>query len=215
SEILGCLDEIEKHPFPFDAVAIIRGGGGRTDLAAFDNLPMAVRIANFPIPVLIGIGHEIDQSVLDLVAYQSLKTPTAVADFVVEHNAAYEIQLDDIARQLKDEIQQRVQDEEDRINRLIHDLTASSKSSVLLEYQKIENLRYQLLQSSQHRIQLQRTRIDHIETLLQAIHPDHVLARGYTITSHNGITITKSGNTSKGMRIQTTFQDGQINSTVE
>src|SRR5687768_100314 len=94
AEILESFKEIEKKIDQYDAVAIIRGGGGRTDLAAFDNFPLACRIADFPIPVFIGIGHEIDQSVLDIVAYRSLKTPTAVADFIIERNAEFESRLE-------------------------------------------------------------------------------------------------------------------------
>jgi exodeoxyribonuclease VII large subunit len=73
TEILQCLDEIDSGRENYDAVAIIRGGGGRTDLAAFDNLAIALRIAEFQLPVFIGIGHEIDQCVLDIVAYKSDK----------------------------------------------------------------------------------------------------------------------------------------------
>ena len=215
TEIMTCLNEIEKDPEAYDAVAIIRGGGGRTDLAAFDNLPLAIRVANFPIPVLIGIGHEIDQSVLDLVAYQSLKTPTAVADYVVEHNALFESQLEELARQLREEIDQRIQDEQERITRLIHDLNTACKSRIFIEHQKLDHARYVLQQSGKHQLQIQHTRLEHLDTLLQAMHPDHVLARGYTITSYHGITITKSSGVQSGMKIQTTFQDGSIKSTVE
>ena len=215
TEIMTCLNEIEKDLDAYDAVAIIRGGGGRTDLAAFDNLPLAIRVANFPIPVFIGIGHEIDQSVLDLVAYQSLKTPTAVADFVVEHNALFESQLEELARQLKEEIGQRIQDEQERITRLIHDLNTACKSRIYIEQQKLDHARYVLQQSGKHQLQIQHTRLEHLDTLLQAMHPDHVLARGYTITSYNGTTITKSTGLQSGMKIQTTFQDGSIKSTVE
>ncbi len=215
AEILACLKEIEKDVETYDAVAILRGGGGRTDLAAFDNLPLAVRIANFPIPVLIGIGHEIDQSVLDLVAYQSLKTPTAVADYVVEHNNQFESQLDELAQQLRAEIETRIREEKENISRLAHDLSLACTSRIAVEFQKLEHARFLLQQAGKHRIQNQHTRLEHLDLLLQAINPDHVLARGYTITSHQGTTITKSSTVKSGMNIQTTFQDGSIKSIVE
>jgi exodeoxyribonuclease VII large subunit len=215
TEILACLNEIEKDLAAYDAVAIIRGGGGRTDLAAFDNLPLAIRVANFPIPVLIGIGHEIDQSVLDLVCYHSLKTPTAVADYVVEHNAQFESQLDELAQELRDQIQKRIQDEQEHISRLVHELNLACKSRIAIENQRLDHARFVMQQSSKYRIKMQVTRIDHLDILLQAINPDHVLARGYTITSHNGTTITKSSSLKSGMNIQTTFQDGSVKSIVE
>ena len=199
----------------YDAVAIIRGGGGRTDLAAFDNLPLAVRIANFPLPVLIGIGHEIDQSVLDIVAYQSLKTPTAVADYVVERNATFESQLNDLELQLREEIEQRLLMEKERITGLVHALSVACKSRIRVEYNKMENARLRLMQAGKYRFQMQHSRIDHLETLLQAMHPDKVLARGFTITSVSGTTITSASVLEKGMTMQTTFQDGSVKSIVE
>ena len=214
-EILKCLGEIEKNKSEYDAVAVIRGGGGRTDLAAFDNLALAVRIANFPLPVLIGIGHEIDQSVLDLVAHSSLKTPTAVADFVVEHNASFESQLDEMARHLQEEIEQRLHTEHIRIEALSNGLSHAIKSRIMVEFQKLSHIREQLFLSGRHQIQLQNSRVDAIQKLLQAIDPDHVLARGYTITSYQGKTLTKTTELHKGMSIQTAFQDGSIQSIVE
>jgi exodeoxyribonuclease VII large subunit len=214
-EVLTCLNEIEKEIEYYDAVAIIRGGGSRTDLAAFDNLPLAVRIANFQIPVLIGIGHEIDQSVLDLVAFQSLKTPTAVADYVVERNAGFESQLDVLSQQLKDETRYRIRQENDRITSLVHELNMACKSRIMVEVQKLDHAKFRLQQAGKYRLQTQYTRIEHLETLLQAMHPDKVLARGYTITSISGKTITSASTLEKGMTIQTTFQDGSVKSIVE
>jgi exodeoxyribonuclease VII large subunit len=81
--ILTAFDKIASQIDNFDAVAIIRGGGSQTDLSWFDNYNIAFYITQFPLPVITGIGHEKDLSVTDIVAYQSLKTPTAVADFFI------------------------------------------------------------------------------------------------------------------------------------
>lgn len=214
AEMAACLSAIEKQLTSFDAVAVIRGGGGRTDLAAFDNLALAVRIAHFPIPVMIGIGHEIDQSVLDLVAYASLKTPTAVADFVVEHNAAFEGRLDELAATLGEEIHQRLAYEESRLQRLVHDLQMAIRTRITVQYQKLEHARVALSRSGKHQLALQHNRIDKVEALLKAFDPDQVLARGYTITSHEGKTMTSATALHAGMNIQTAFRDGTIKSTV-
>lgn len=84
SSIVQALHRIADTGFPFDAVVIIRGGGASTDLTAFDRFPLAEAVAQFPIPVLSGVGHERDKSVLDLVAHAAFKTPTAVADFLIQ-----------------------------------------------------------------------------------------------------------------------------------
>ncbi len=215
TEVLACLEKIRSEADQYDAVAIIRGGGARTDLAVFDNLPMAIRVAYFPLPIFIGIGHEIDQSVLDLVAYQSLKTPTAVADFVVEHNAGFELQLNEINMLLREEISLRLRAEHHRIHQLAHGLNTACQSRIKVAFQKLEHLRFLIRQAGKHKVQLHRNRMEHLETLLEAIHPDRVLARGYSITSHDGKTISRADQAAKGMLIQTTFQDGSIKSIVE
>ncbi|HZV71452.1 MAG TPA: exodeoxyribonuclease VII large subunit [Saprospiraceae bacterium] len=215
SEILDCLGKIEKKKDHFDAVAIIRGGGGRTDLAAFDNLLLAIRIAEFPIPVLIGIGHEIDQSVLDLVAFRSLKTPTAVADFVIEHNAAFESRLDEVWTMINEEAMDRVRQEQQKLIDLTHHLRHGIKSRVSLENNKLNHLKHMLHQNSRNLIQVNTKRIEFISALLIAIDPDRVLSRGYTITTSAGKSVTTSASLQRGETIETIFHDGRIKSIVE
>jgi exodeoxyribonuclease VII large subunit len=215
AEVLKCLDDIEKSIRDYDCVAIIRGGGSRTDLAAFDNLALALRVAKFPIPVLIGIGHEIDQSVLDLVCYHSLKTPTAVADYLVAHNADFESALEQLGVQLKEVVEAQVNTQHDRITYLIRGLHSGIKSRLRVEFQKLEHARSSMLQAGRQLVRMQGQRLTHIESLLQAMNPDQVLARGYTITSMDGKTITHANEVERGTIIQTTFHDGTLKSKVE
>ncbi|MGB3080443.1 MAG: exodeoxyribonuclease VII large subunit, partial [Saprospiraceae bacterium] len=188
---------------------------GRTDLAAFDNLPLAIRIAEFPIPVLIGIGHEIDQSVLDLVAYKSLKTPTAVADFVIEHNASFESHLDEVWQWIQDEAMDRLRSENQKLTDLAGNLHHAAKSRILLENNKLDHILLMLRQGGKNMISSHSKRIEFIHSLLTAIDPDRVLARGYTITTHDGKSVNHSSQLNRGMTIQTTFQDGTVKSIVE
>jgi len=215
AEVLSCLDKIAKKIFNYDAVAIIRGGGGRTDLAAFDNLLLAVRIAEFPIPVLIGIGHEIDQSVLDLVAYRSLKTPTAVADFIIEHNASFESHLDEVWHWIQDEAIDRIRLEKQKVTDLARGLQHAVKSRIILEDNKLNHLVMMLRHSGKNMISGHYKRIEFIHSLLTAIDPDQVLARGYTITTREGKSVTRSAELQTGMSIQTIFHDGMTKSIVE
>jgi exodeoxyribonuclease VII large subunit len=215
TEITASLQRIEDRMNTFDAVAIIRGGGARTDLAAFDNLSLAIRIALFPVPVLIGIGHETDQSVLDLVAFQSLKTPTAVADFIIERNASFEVALDEMGVLIRDEVYKRLAREEKNITALAHGLQHAVHSRVMLEGNNLRQLKHMLRQSGKYMIDRHQQRIDFMFSLLSAIDPDKVLARGYTITSLEGRTITHADALQAGMTIQTTFFDGTIKSKVE
>lgn len=214
-EMLSCLEMIENRLDEFDTVAIIRGGGGRMDLAAFDNLTLAVKVAHYPIPVLIGIGHEIDQSVLDLVAHHSLKTPTAVADFIIERNANFESELEEIGAWIKKEAYQRIRTEGSKLSDLSHFLNHAVRSRILNEGNRLTHAKMMIRQTTKHLSKMQEHRIGFLETVLKAIDPDQVLARGYSITSHEGQTITTIAMLKEGMKIQTTLIDGNINSTVE
>ncbi|MEO5906100.1 MAG: exodeoxyribonuclease VII large subunit, partial [Saprospiraceae bacterium] len=215
TEILAAFRLIEKNIHHYDAVCVIRGGGGRTDLAAFDNLALAVRIAKFPIPVLIGIGHEIDQSVLDLVAYRSLKTPTAVADFLIEHNADFENRLDELNRWIRDEVADRVLSEKQKLNDLEQFLKQVIYSRIRLEEKRIDHIVSMLRHSGKNIVSLHAKRLEFMHALLSAIDPDKVLARGYTITTSNGKAVGSAKSLDEGARIETIFQDGTVKSIVE
>lgn len=215
AEILQCLQAIEDHHAPYDAVAIIRGGGGRTDLAVFDNLNLALRIARFSLPVLIGIGHEIDQSVLDIVAYASLKTPTAVADFVIERNAQFESLLEEWSISLRGEVMDRLAFEEKRIVSLTHTLQHVIRSRMLREEHALHQIVTMMHHAVRHQVQRHHQKLDHLHHLIEAMDPDKVLARGYTITSHEGETLTRAEQIQHGFVIQTTFINGSVKSKVE
>lgn len=100
--IIAALDRIANYLHLFDVVAIIRGGGSQSDLSWFDNYNIAYHVTQFPIPVITGIGHEKDLSVTDMVAYQSLKTPTAVADFLIDTVAAAEEHINEISSEINE-----------------------------------------------------------------------------------------------------------------
>jgi exodeoxyribonuclease VII large subunit len=102
SGVISALDKIATYSHLFDLVVIIRGGGSQTDLSWFDNYNIAYYITQFPLPVITGIGHDKDLSVTDLVAHKSLKTPTAVADFLIECVAGVDRHLFDMSLEIKD-----------------------------------------------------------------------------------------------------------------
>ena len=100
--IIKALDRIASISDKFDLVVIIRGGGSQTDLSWFDNYNIAFYVTQFPLPVITGIGHEKDLSVTDIVAHRSLKTPTAVADFLIECMNDTENHLIDLSNEIVD-----------------------------------------------------------------------------------------------------------------
>ncbi|MBN2890463.1 MAG: exodeoxyribonuclease VII large subunit [Bacteroidales bacterium] len=109
--IIQALDKIFKKSDDFDAVVIIRGGGSKLDLSAFDSYEIAVNIAQFPLPVLTGIGHQRDLSIADMVSYKSLKTPTAVADFIVSKINDFELEVISKFEYVKEVVKDRIEEE--------------------------------------------------------------------------------------------------------
>ena len=98
------LIKLQSIPDLFDLVVIIRGGGSQTDLSWFDSYDIAYHVTQFPLPVVTGIGHEKNMSVTDMVANMSLKTPTAVADFLIDGMAAAENELNELSSGIRDTI---------------------------------------------------------------------------------------------------------------
>jgi exodeoxyribonuclease VII large subunit len=113
--VINSLDRIAANPGMFDAVAIIRGGGSQSDLSWFDNYNIAYYVTQFPLPVITGIGHEKDLSVTDMVAFQSLKTPTAVADHLIDCVAGTESHLEEMSNVISDTAKLIIDDNRNRL----------------------------------------------------------------------------------------------------
>ena len=187
------IDALERiYDTDFDCVVIIRGGGATSDMSGFDTLALAENVANFPIPIITGIGHERDESILDMVSHTRVKTPTAAATLLIDHLKQV---LDGI-----DEMQTRI------ISQLQLKLSSANHQIATVET-KIPMLLERKLTSENHRLQL-------MEEKLKALDPTLLLARGYSITLHNGRTIKDATTLKAGDEIETRVAKGVIRSTV-
>lgn len=115
SSIISALERIYEYMDCFDAVVIIRGGGATPDLSSFDSYLLAASCAQFPLPIITGIGHERDETVLDIVAHTRAKTPTAVAEFLIDNMTDAAEELEEIAHSIVTSVTRRLQDEETRL----------------------------------------------------------------------------------------------------
>lgn len=113
--IVTALDKIYQYESFFDIVVIIRGGGSQADLSCFDSYLLAANVAQFPIPVLTGIGHDKDESIIDMVAHKKLKTPTAVAEYIIEKTSEFEYNIDIIKRNIFELITVYIQDQKSKL----------------------------------------------------------------------------------------------------
>jgi exodeoxyribonuclease VII large subunit len=214
-EILGSFQEIRQARRPYDAVIIIRGGGSRLDLAAFDSLQLCVAIANLEYPVITGIGHETDQAVADLVAHTSLKTPTAVAHFILEHNFKFETQLYAGYRILQKSALEIIESFESRLRR-------QSQMIKEVSLRRLSNENYFLAAAKKdlkmHTLQLLREKQAELHSLQQRttlMDPELLLKRGYSMTFKDGVLLKRPDQTESGDLIETRLSGGSIRSTVK
>ncbi len=138
--ILSALDEILESADDFDAVLVLRGGGSKLDLSAFDDYHLCAALAQFPLPVLTGIGHERDESVADLVAHTRLKTPTALADFLIRRVGEALTRLDEANERLQALLSSLLDTSRQKIEHLSTRLSRSLHKTTMGETQRIYNL---------------------------------------------------------------------------
>jgi exodeoxyribonuclease VII large subunit len=192
ASIIEALDSIAECRDQFDCVAIIRGGGSKTDLACFDQLAISQHICQFPLPIITGIGHDRDESVADLVANTPLKTPTAVAQFLIDRAHGCDMALNAKSA---------------AIMRKVAMAMSGKISAVYMAWDRIINrVKNRLLQAD--------ARLQTIEARIEARSPKAVLRRGYTYVMVDGKIVTTAAQLKDGQKITTVFNDGTATSVV-
>jgi exodeoxyribonuclease VII large subunit len=213
-EILFQLKRIKRQKNKFDAVVIIRGGGAKLDLMAFDNEKISRVVANFPLPVLTGIGHDIDESILDRVAHTTLKTPTAVADFIINHNLFFENRLMKIGSELGLLAQEKIQEQIYIIQNFQQNLHWKSENLLKDTLQKISLIENEVMRTSQSYFQNEEKKISNLESIFEVLDPEKTLKRGFSLTSVDGkiIKSIKDLDGRRGIEITTQLSDGILKS---
>ena len=191
--IISALNAIARDLDSWDVVVIIRGGGATSDLSCFDTYDLANNCAQFPLPVVTGIGHQRDDTLLDIVAHTRVKTPTAAAELLIHTMLVQAEKIEILRRAIPDTVSRRIADERRRVEMLVQNLPLSV--AMLL--------------------QQQRHRLDIWEQQLQASSPDRILARGYTLTLSGGRIVRSAAELSAGDEVVTRFADGDVTSTVK
>lgn len=192
ASMVKALHEVAKQAENFDAVVIIRGGGSVADLACFDGYELAYTVTEMLLPVIAGIGHDRDVSVLDMVAAISLKTPTAVAQFLVQKMA---------------EVHQQVMGYQDR-------LTKSVQQLLQRQNQRLQTIEMVLPLSARRCIEGKEHRLQLLERSLDLLSPQNVLKKGYTMTLKNGA-VASLQDLHTGDEITTVFHNGTVASVVK
>lgn len=215
ASVMEALNLISDRAEQFDAVVIIRGGGSTTDLSWFDSYAIAYHVTQFPLPVLTGIGHEKDVSVTDMVAWRSLKTPTAVADFLVEQTAESESRVIEMAGTLTEAVTDAIAAAGEHLASLQNRTAATARLIVRV---KSDNLNYHaetLRRSGKNVIRAATEKTEKLESALRHLNPAGVMHRGFTLTSKDGLIIRSPAELEPGDIITTHFEKGKAISAVK
>ena len=235
ASIISALEEVLASPdHYFDLVVIIRGGGASSDLSDFDNYELAACIALYPLPVLTGIGHERDETVLDYVAHTRVKTPTAAAAFIIDHQAAEATLLDELYQRITSErilrekqrlerqqavlpllITNIIQGRQNRLAILLQRMTSVAAQRLEREPARLQLMHHRLLTSSGQRIEREQHRLQLMKQRLDSLDPRLLLKRGYSITTCGGKLVRGIDTLVKGDVLTTYTEHGTINSIVD
>lgn len=237
ASVIGAMDEIFNCLDSFDVVVLIRGGGAAIDLSCFDNYNIAYYLTQFPLPVLVGIGHERDETVLDLVANRAFKTPTAVASFFVEAAQRIDSQVDNVIERLQGAVHQITIKEKQHIyavtsglpmiagrifsqkqiqlNQLTH-LVENRSSALLRDNSKyVDNITARMKSTVHDAFLKQKQKLDGAALIADLSDPKHVLKRGYSITLKDGKVVKDSSVLISGDVVETILEKGTVSSVVD
>jgi exodeoxyribonuclease VII large subunit len=214
ASVIAALDRIYQYHTYFDAVVIIRGGGATADLASFDSYDLAYYCTQFPLPIIVGIGHQRDRTVLDEVAHTSAKTPTAVAELLVEHLGKTADYLEKLQERLSASVQRLMQKEKQRLGDVEKNLKRQTEWILLRKRQKLENIQQELPRLVRYFLDKKRHAIAISEQRLQASSPERLLKKGYSITTVNGKIVKSAAQIKSADNITTHLADGKIQSVV-
>lgn len=235
--ILAALERIAAEADRWDGVVIIRGGGASLDLQCFEDYDLAAAVAQFPLPVMIGIGHERDITVLDYVANRRVKTPTAAAEWFIKRGESLLNRLNSIGSVLLQRATDLMAAEKEqlsyfegvisvfplnalrhadaRLGASISALSGITARRILPAIEKINATEAQLARAAEMAVAKQRDRLDADSRLLRALSPQAVLARGYSVTRCDGRILTDAATVESGTRLTTQLASGEITSIVE
>ncbi len=208
-EVCKAFEDISEKNGNYDCVIIIRGGGSKLDLAGFDNYNIGAKISKCAIPVITGIGHEIDSTVADIVAFKSLKTPTAVADFVIEHNLGFESKIAESVYYIGKMGNQMLKSNELVLNQLTQMLKMIPNEKIKKLQSDCENILNQIFQSVSTIVSQKKELLKSFDSKIQLLDPMKVLKRGFSIVRQDGNVIKKIAELKSGKEIEIEFYDGR------
>ncbi len=235
--VIAALNAIHAAGDCFDVVVIIRGGGSTSDLSGFDTLALAENVANFPLPIITGIGHERDTSVLDMIANTHLKTPTAVAAFLINHLAEVDDRVEKCREALSRGMEKRLRYEHmrldllkekipvlfsnvrnqqvSRLDALFLRLTGKAQMRMEKENHALDACQQRIQTSVQRKLIYEHHRLEMLEQKALALDPAVLLRRGFSVTMYQGRAVRDAAALRPGDEIETRLEKGIVKSVIK
>lgn len=235
--IIQALNAINGREEEFDCVVIIRGGGATADLSGFDTLALAENVANFPLPIITGIGHERDESVLDMVSNRRVKTPTAAAAFLIDNLLSVLSLIEEAQTVVHRTVKNRILMEDMRIQRLSSQIPVlfsmvktrheAMLESLLASLEKgmmglladcnlrLEVLNGKIVPAVEWRLLKEKHRLEMLAQRAEGLNPGRMLKLGYSITYHKGHVLRNAASVKGGEELTTLLENGEIKSVVK
>lgn len=235
--VIAALNKINQRIDDFDVVVIIRGGGATSDMSGFDTLSLSENVANFPLPVITGIGHDRDESVLDMVSHTRVKTPTAAAAFLVDHlEEVYERVLD-AQTELLTNVRHRMEMEKAQLQHLgekipmlfslykerqetmlehrFQALTTAIQTHLVQETHRLEQLKQGIKPTIEQQMMRENYHLSLLSQRVKSLDPTLLLHRGYSMTMLNGRIVKDKSLLKSGDEIETILENGTILSIIK
>jgi exodeoxyribonuclease VII large subunit len=235
--VIDALNRIMSHDGQFDCVVIIRGGGATTDLNSFDNYDLALNVAQFPLPVIVGIGHERDVTVLDSVATVSVKTPTAAAEYLIQLGTGALAHLNDLKDSIAATVRDSIARSSEQLSYLSSRIPVAVKNNIERNKSRIAHLieviplrannridsenatlvrKIDLIKAATAQVIMrEQMRVKSLDEKVSILSPRNTLNRGYSLTVINGHAVTDASQLKPGDEIISHFKNGNIHSTVK
>lgn len=215
TSILAALDAINARINDFDVVVIIRGGGATSDLAGFDTYLLAAACAQFPLPIITGIGHERDETILDAVSHVYVKTPTAAAEFLISCMSEAANTLSFFSLRLQEGVRSILQTEHLRLSTICQRMPHAAIRYLAEGRLTLEAIRKDIIRSSEAYMTQQKHLLELYKQHISDASPDKLLARGYSITLKNGRILKDTSLLEKGDELVTRLHRGEIISIIK
>lgn len=214
SSIIYQLDRIARFADKFDCIALIRGGGSKADLSCFDKYQLCFNLCQVPLPVITGIGHDRDESVADIVANTALKTPTAVAQFIIDRAEYCESMVDEQVTKIKNSLHNYIIRKQAQLDRIQQKILANMQLCIQRNHIRLDKSVRTIAMKMQNKVNERQMQVDTLNAQIELNNPSNILRKGYSYTMHNGKPVLDSAKLSEGDTITTVFYNGTAESTI-